>query len=55
MIKRVLLTGGTGDKGLTPFSLSQMQWQPENDMGMGDSYVRNMCMEKKEHSRLQKP
>ena len=42
VIKRVLLTGGTGEKGLTLFSLSQMQWQPENDVGMGDSYVRNM-------------
>ena len=42
VIKRVLLTRGTGKKGLIPFSLSQMQWQPENDVGMGDSYVRNM-------------
>ena len=32
VIKRVLLTEGTGEKGLAPFS--QMQWQPENDVGM---------------------
>ena len=36
VIKRVLLTDGTGEKGLPPFSMSQMQWQPENDMGMSD-------------------
>ena len=39
MIKRVLLTKGTGEKGLTLFNMSQMQWQPENDMGMCDSDV----------------
>ena len=36
VIKRVLLTDGTGEKGLAPFSMSQMQWQPENDVGMCD-------------------
>ena len=36
VIKRVLLTNGTGEKGLTPFSMSQMQWQPENKVGMCD-------------------
>ena len=30
VIKRVLLTKGTGEKGLAPFS--QIQWQPENDV-----------------------
>ena len=39
VIKRVLLTNGTGEKGLTPFSMSQMQWQPENDVGMYDPDV----------------
>ena len=33
VIKRVLLTKGTGEKGLTAFSMSQMQWQPENVCG----------------------
>ena len=32
VIKRVLLTEGTGEKGLAPFNVSQMQWQPENMM-----------------------
>ena len=32
VIKRVLLTEGTGEKGLAQFNMSQMQWQPENDM-----------------------
>ena len=36
VIKRVFLTDGTGEKGLTPFSMSQMQWQPKNDVGMCD-------------------
>ena len=36
VIKRVLLTDGTGEKGLAPFSMSQMQWQPENDVEMCD-------------------
>ena len=40
VIKRVLLTEGTGEKGLAPFS--QMQWQPENDVGMCDSEVRQL-------------
>ena len=39
VIKRVLLTEGTGEKGLAPFNMSQMQWQPENDMGMCDPDV----------------
>ena len=39
MIKRVLLTKGTGEKGLAPFNMSQMQWQPENDVGMCDPDV----------------
>ena len=38
-IKRVLLTDGTGEKGLAPFTMSQMQWQPENDPGIGDPDV----------------
>ena len=36
VIKRVLLTDGTSEKGLAPFSMLQMQWQPENDVGMCD-------------------
>ena len=36
VIKRVLLTEGTGEKGLAPFSMSQIQWQPENNVGMCD-------------------
>ena len=40
VIKRVLLTEETGEKGLTPFS--QMQWQPENDVGMCDSKTRQL-------------
>ena len=39
VIKRALLTEGTGEKGLAPFNMSQMQWQPENDMGMCDPDV----------------
>ena len=42
VIKRVLLTEGTGEKGLTPFSMSQVQWQPENDVGMCDQDARYM-------------
>ena len=45
MIKSVLLTEGTGDNGLALFNMSQMQWQPENDMGMCDPHMRNMCGE----------
>ena len=30
--KRVLLTEGVGEKALAPFSMFQMQWQPENDV-----------------------
>ena len=40
VIKRVLLTEGTGEKGLTLFS--QMQWQPEYDVGMCDPETRQM-------------
>ena len=40
VIKRVLLTEGTGEKGLTPFN--QMQWQPENDVGMSDAETRQI-------------
>ena len=40
VIKRVLLTEGTGEKGLAPFS--QMQWQPENDVGMSDAKTRQI-------------
>ena len=40
VIKRVLLTEGTGEKGLAPFS--QMQWQPENDVGMCDPEARQL-------------
>ena len=35
-----MLTEGTGEKGLTPFS--QMQWQPENDVGMCDPEARQL-------------
>ena len=40
VIKRVLLTEGTGEKGLA--LLSQMQWQPENDVGMCDPEARQL-------------
>ena len=40
VIKRVLLTEGTGEKGLAPFS--QMQWQPDNDVGMYDPEARQL-------------
>ena len=42
VIKRVLLTNGTGEKGLAPFSLSRMQWQPENDVAMCNPDARHM-------------
>ena len=45
MIKRVLLTEGTDEKRLAPFNVSQVQWQPENDVGMCDPDVSNMCGE----------
>ena len=45
MIKRILLTEGTGQKGLAPFNMSQMQWQPENDLGMSDPDVQHLCGE----------
>ena len=40
VIKRVLLTEGTGEKAFAP--LSQMQWQPENDVGMYDPEARQL-------------
>ena len=40
VIKRVLLTEGTGEKGLALFS--QMQWKPENDVGMCDPEARQL-------------
>ena len=42
VIKRVLLTEGTGENGMAPFSMSQMQWQPENDVGMCDPDVQHL-------------
>ena len=42
MIKRVLLTEGTGEKGLALFNMSQMQWQPENNVGMCDPEVQHL-------------
>ena len=42
VIKRVLLTEGTGEKGIALFSMSQMRWQPENDVGMCDPDVRHL-------------
>ena len=42
VIKRVLMTEGTGEKGLAPFNMSQVQWQPENDAGMCDSGIGSM-------------
>ena len=51
MIKRVLLTKGTGEKGLAPFNMSQMQWQPENDVECVIQ-MYDICMEKKEPSKL---
>ena len=34
VIKRVLKTEGSSDKGIAPFHMSQTQWKPENDAGM---------------------
>ena len=45
VIKRVLMTEGIGEKGLAPFNMSQVQWQPENDAGMCDSDLGSMCGE----------
>ena len=42
VIKRVLLTKEAGEKGLAPFSMSQMQWQSENDVGMCDPEVQHL-------------
>ena len=33
---------GTGGKGLTPLSMSQMQWQPEIDVRMCDTEARSL-------------
>ena len=35
------MTEGTGEKGLAPFNMSQVQWQPGNDVGMVDPDVSN--------------
>ena len=35
VIKRVLMTEGSSDKGIAPFHMLQTQWKPENDAGMG--------------------
>ena len=40
VIKRVLLIEWTGEKGLALFS--QIQWQPENDVGMCDPEARQL-------------
>ena len=45
VIKRVLMTEGTDEKGLAPFNMSQVQWQPENDTEMCDSGIGSMCGE----------
>ena len=42
VMNRMLLNEGTGEKGLTLFSMSQMQWQPENDVGMCDPDARQL-------------
>ena len=42
VMKRILMTDGTGEKGLAPFNISQVQWQPENDAGMCDSGIGSM-------------
>ena len=42
VIKRVLLTDGTSEKGLALFSMSQMQWQPENNVGMCDPETQHL-------------
>ena len=34
VIKRVLKTEGSSDKGIAPFHIPQTQWKPENDAGM---------------------
>ena len=34
VIKRVLKTEGSSDKGIGPFHMFQTQWKPENDAGM---------------------
>ena len=36
------MTEGTGEKGLVPFNMSQVQWQPKNDAGMCDSGIGSM-------------
>ena len=42
VMKRVLMTDGTGEKGLAPFNMFQVQWQPENDARMCDSGIGSM-------------
>ena len=39
MIKRVLMTQGTDEKGMDPFHMFQAQWKPENDAGMEELAV----------------
>ena len=52
VIKRVLLTEGTDEKGLAPSNMSQMQWQPKNMLEwVIQTWV--ICAVKKEDSRLQ--
>ena len=34
VIKRVLKTEGSSDKGISTFHMSQTQWKPENDAGI---------------------
>ena len=53
VIKRVLFTKGTVEKGLAPFSMSQMQWQPENDVGMCDPDTHDNCREEGAYGGLQ--
>ena len=43
VIKRVLMTEGTGEKGMAPFHMSQAQWKPENDAGMEELAISNRC------------
>ena len=45
VIKRVPMTEGTGEKGLAPFTMSQVQCQPKNGAGMCDSGIGSMCSE----------
>ena len=44
VIKMVLLTEGTGEKGMAPFHIGKAQWRPKNDVGMNDFGVHSMSM-----------